>query len=165
MNDPTLAATDLIAWNDVSAQHWHRFATAHPDLLDLPCDIPESGTAAHLLQHVVAVELRYAQRLASQPETEYSDIPCGTADELFATHDHALALIRPMLADPAFDWNQELAFTTISRGRLRASRHVILVHTLMHSIRHYAQLATLARQHGLRPDWPMDFLFLSATPA
>jgi uncharacterized damage-inducible protein DinB len=32
----------------------------------------------------------------------------------------------------------------------------------MHSIRHYAQLATLVRQHGFQPTWPMDYLFTAA---
>jgi len=31
----------------------------------------------------------------------------------------------------------------------------------MHSIRHYAQLATLARQNGFKPDWPMDYLYMN----
>lgn len=45
-------------------------------------------------------------------------------------------------------------------GVLRASRKTILVHALMHSIRHYAQLATLVRQHGVKPDWQMDYLLM-----
>jgi hypothetical protein len=35
----------------------------------------------------------------------------------------------------------------------------------MHGIRHYAQLATLVRQHGVAPDWPMDYLFMGARRA
>jgi uncharacterized damage-inducible protein DinB len=35
-----------------------------------------------------------------------------------------------------------------------------LFHALLHSVRHYGQLATLARQHGVAPDWPMDYLFM-----
>jgi uncharacterized damage-inducible protein DinB len=40
---------------------------------------------------------------------------------------------------------------------------IAFVHVLMHSIRHYAQLATLMRQHGIKPDWPGDYLFMQAT--
>ncbi len=73
MNQLCIPADDLVSWNDTSAQKWHAFAGAHPQLLTLPCDVRQSGTAAHLLQHIVAVELRYSQRLASQPETDASE--------------------------------------------------------------------------------------------
>ena len=161
----SISAEDLLKWNDVSANKWHAFSNAHPELLALPCDIRQSGTAAHLLQHIVAVELRYAQRLSSHPETDYNDVPCNTPDEIFSTHQRTLGLLRPLLADELYDWSTEIEFDTITLGRLRASRQGILVHALMHSIRHYAQLATLVRQHGLKPDWPMDFLFIAATRA
>ncbi len=36
---------------------------------------------------------------------------------------------------------------------------------MTHGIRHYAQLATLVRQHGVTPDWPMDYLFMGARRA
>jgi len=36
----------------------------------------------------------------------------------------------------------------------------VLFHALLHGIRHYAQLATLVRQHGIKPEWPMDYLFM-----
>ncbi len=165
MNQLFIPVEDLVSWNDTSAQKWRSFISTHPDLLTLPCDIRESGTAAHLLQHVVAVELRYAQRLASEPETDYEDVPCDTADQIFATHQRALDLLQPLIADATFDWTGEIEFNTITAGRLRASRRAVLIHALMHSIRHYAQLATLTRQHGLKPDWPLDFLFIAAKPA
>jgi hypothetical protein len=31
---------------------------------------------------------------------------------------------------------------------------------MLHGIRHYAQLATLVRQQGVKPDWQMDYLFV-----
>jgi hypothetical protein len=34
-----------------------------------------------------------------------------------------------------------------------------LIHTLMHSIRHWAQLATELRKAGFKTDWPHDLLF------
>ena len=67
----TIAVDDLLRWNVVSAQHWRDFLAAHPAVLDLPCDIRESGTVAMLLKHIVAVELRYAERLHGEPETPY----------------------------------------------------------------------------------------------
>jgi uncharacterized damage-inducible protein DinB len=45
---------------------------------------------------------------------------------------------------------------------MRASRKTIFFHAMLHSIRHYAQLATLVRQRGIKPDWPMDYLIMGA---
>lgn len=155
---------ELLCWNDLSALHWRGLLQAHPEVLALPCDIRSSGDVAHLLQHIMAVELRYAQRLSSEPESPYETIPFASANELFAVHDAALARVRVLLADEAYDWSRELGFSTLSSGRLSATRRDMLVHLLLHSIRHYAQLATLVRHAGFRADWSMDFLFLNARP-
>jgi uncharacterized damage-inducible protein DinB len=50
-------------------------------------------------------------------------------------------------------------------GKLVSTRKTVFIHAMMHSIRHYAQLATILRQHGIKPDWPMDYLFMNARPA
>jgi uncharacterized damage-inducible protein DinB len=161
----SIPVEELIRWNDLTALHWRDLARAHPELLSVPCDIRSSGTAAKLLQHIVAVELRYAQRLASEPESDYDAVPFGTPDEIFATHVRALGLVHPLLANEAFDWNLEIDFRTLTLGEIRATRQDILLHLLLHSIRHYAQLATIARASGIKPDWPMDFIFLNARRA
>ncbi len=160
-----IPAESLILWNNKSAQHWFDFLIANPGLMDVSSDIGRATTVAQLFQHIVAVELRYAQRLASQPESDYVDVPFDSPEAIFATHTRALELIHPLLADPTYDWFHEIEFQTISAGRLRASRRAILIHLLMHSIRHYAQLATLARTHGFKPTFPGDFLFVDAKPA
>jgi uncharacterized damage-inducible protein DinB len=160
-----ISAEKLLTWNDATATHWRDFILANPAILALASDIRNGSTVADTLHHIVAVELRYAQRLAGLPETDYAQVPKDSADSLFATHIRALELIHERLADPTCDWSAELTFETITLGRLRATREAILIHLLMHSIRHYAQLATLVRQHGFQPTWPMDYLFTAAQRA
>jgi len=157
-----ISVEKLLTWNDTTATHWRDFIHANPVILAIASDIRNGSTVADTLQHIVAVELRYAQRLGGLPETDYTQVPKDSADSLFATHTRALDLIRERLADPTYDWSAELAFETITLGRLRTTREAILIHLLMHSIRHYAQLATLVRQHGFQPTWPMDYLFTAA---
>ena len=153
---------DLIRWNDLTAQQWHKHLHAHPALLAVPCDVRNSSNIAQVFQHIVAVELRYAQRLAAHPESSYDEVPFGSPDEIFATHQRALDLIRPLLADATYNWDQPLDLQTMTAGKLRATRRDVLLHLLLHSIRHYAQLATQARAAGFAPTWPMDFLMLNA---
>jgi len=97
--------------------------------------------------------------------TPYEEVPDGSADLLFGLHRQALERFRRLLADDSVNWDEKLEFTTVSMGTRSATRKVILFHSLLHGIRHYAQLATLVRQHGIKPDWPMDFLFMGMTGA
>jgi uncharacterized damage-inducible protein DinB len=159
---PTFSAETLVAWNDSNAQHWHKFILANPAVFFQLCDIRNGKIIADTLQHIVAVELRYAQRLSGLPESPYEEIPKGSIDSIMAAHELALGLIRSLLANPDYDWSTEITIDTISAGRLRASRETILVHLTLHSMRHYAQLATLVRQQGFKTTWPMDYLFTAA---
>lgn len=161
----TIPIDDLIRWNNDTAIRWRDLIRAHPEILSLPCDIRGAQNAGQLLQHIIAVELRYAERLAGTPETDYDSVPYSTVDEIFATHVRALDTIRTLLADDSYDWEREVAFATLSMGKLRATRRDILLHLLFHGIRHYAQLATLVRSAGIKPGWPMDFLFVNARQA
>jgi uncharacterized damage-inducible protein DinB len=115
-----------------------------------------------LLQHIVAVELRYAERLNGLQETPYESIPFDSVESIYAIHDRAMELLRPLMDRDGQYWEAVLEFQTRSAGTLRATRRTVLMHLLTHSIRHYAQLATLTRKQGVPPDWPMDYLLLGA---
>jgi uncharacterized damage-inducible protein DinB len=158
---PAVSMDELLRWNDLTATRWAALLTAHPEALDLPCDIYSSGHVRGALRHIMAVELRYSERLTGKPVTPYEEVPDGSVEELFAVHEKTLATIRALLDDPAQDWEQDMEFTTISAGTQHATRRIMMAHALLHGIRHYAQLATLVRQHGIKPDWPMDFLAIS----
>ena len=157
-----LTGEELLAWNDKTAQQWRKLLEANPHLLDLPCDVAGVKTIGELMQHIVAAQLRYAERLTESPATAYDDIQYRTAAELFATHLRSMELFRELLADPAYDWTEEVEYVTRRAGSILATRKTFFIHALTHSIRHYAQLATLVRQHGVAPDWPMDYLFMGA---
>jgi uncharacterized damage-inducible protein DinB len=155
-----ITGEELQKWVEHSSDSWKKLLSEHPEILSFPCDIRETKSVAELLQHIVAVELRYSERLNEIPQTPYESIPFDTVEAIYATHDRAMELLRPLLdRDEAF-WGIVLEFQTRSAGTLRASRRTVLVHQLTHSIRHYAQLATLVRKHGVAHDWKLDYLFM-----
>ena len=160
-----ISVEKLLIWNDDTSRRWRDFIVANPAILLIECDIRNGKTVADTLQHIVAVELRYGQRLSGLPESPYEEIPKDSIHSLFAAHTLAFETVRHLLANPTYDWSTELTFDTISLGRLRASRETVLVHLTLHSIRHYAQLATLVRQQGFKTTWPMDYLFTAAQRA
>ncbi len=159
MAQPALTADEVLAWLDKTSSKWRELIEAHPEILAMPCDVMAVNTAAGLLQHIVAVELRYAEQLSGMPPTEYAKIPFHSAKAIYATHHRAMALLRAQLAS-GVDWEEHIDFITRSMGPARASRKTIFFHATLHAIRHYAQLATLVRQLGVKPDWPMDYLFM-----
>ena len=160
MSEPILTTTELLAWLETTSTNWRKLVKAHPELLAQPCDIMGVKSVAELLQHIVAVELRYAERLADLPVSDYANIPFDTPDSIYATHDRAIAILQQLLA-AGIDWNQSIEYMTRAIGPARSTLKTILFHAIFHSIRHYAQLATLARQCGVKPDWPMDYLFMN----
>ncbi len=155
-----ITGTELQEWVEYTSQRWKALLLSHPEVLSFPCDIRETQSVAQLLQHIVAVELRYAERLNGLEETPYESIAFDSVDAIYATHEKAMNLLRPLSDKDDSFWQGELEFKTRSAGTLRATRRVVLVHLLMHSIRHYAQLATLTRTHGVAPDWGMDYLLM-----
>ncbi len=164
MTQPILTAEEILAWNEKTAQGWRRLLTNHPELLTQPCDIAGTKTVAELLQHIVAAQLRYAERLAGLPISDYDAIRFDSVDSIYATHDRAIAIFQELIASDS-NWDEPLDFTTRTRGSLRSNRKTILFHALLHGIRHYAQLATLVRHCGVQADQPMDYLFMHVTRA
>ena len=155
-----ITGAELQKWVEHTSDSWKKLLTERPEILSFPCDIRETKSVAELLQHVVAAELRYAERLNEIPQTPYESIPFDSVETIYATHDRAMELLRPLLdRDEAF-WETILEFQTRSAGTLRASRCTVLVHLLTHSIRHYAQLATLVRHHGVAHNWMLDYLVM-----
>jgi uncharacterized damage-inducible protein DinB len=159
MSDLSLTGEEMLAWNEATTANWKTLVTDHPEILALPCDINGTKSVAEFLQHIVAVELRYSERLANLPVRDYAAIPYHSVEAVFATHDEAMALFRQQLASN-IDWNECIEYMTRVMGPARSSRKTIFFHALMHSIRHYAQLATIVRQSGLKPGRPMDYLFM-----
>ena len=159
MAQPVLTAEEVLAWLEMTSNKWRALIEEHPEILNLPCDVMGVGTVGGLLQHIVAVELRYADQLSGLPPTEYAAIPFDSAEAIYATHERAVKMFRELLASD-LDWDGKFDFVTRSMGPMRASRKTILFHALMHAIRHYAQLATLVRQHGIKPGWQMDYLMM-----
>lgn len=155
-----LSVDELFAWSERTHAGWRALLTAHPEALAIPCDVRESETVHDVVLHIVAAELRYAERLAGLEASTYESLPRGDVAALFATHERAAGLLREVLARTDVDWEEMLDFQTRSAGVLRASRRTILVHLFLHGVRHYAQLAMLVRQGGVTPTWGMDYLFM-----
>ncbi len=160
MTQPVLTAEDVLAWHEKTAENWRKLLTAHRELLAVSCDIAGAKTVGELMQHIVAVELRYAERLADLPTSDYTAVPFDSVEAIYATHDRASAIFKELLTREV-EWDEPIEFLTRSFGPTRTTRKTMFFHALLHGQRHYAQLATLARHNGVKPDWLMDYLAMN----
>jgi uncharacterized damage-inducible protein DinB len=156
-----ISLTELLIWNDEASQFWKGHLDANPQVLPLPCDIGSATTVQELVRHIWGVELRWAQRLAGLPAIAKEEVPEGPLDALFALHVQAVEIYRGLLAAPDEEWAKPyvLEIPSIPPEGRTVSRRKVALHSLFHSQRHWAQLATLLRQAGFPSGFKGDLLF------
>lgn len=162
----TLTFRELLDYSAAETAHWRRWlADGRGQLLDLPAGEGRTATARGTIQHIFAVERRYADRLLAQPVAPYEAIDTSSLDTLFASGaDARLRLEHYIATATGADLARHLEFQTLSAGAQSASARKIVAHVLVHGIRHWAQVATLFRQHGEPTDWMHDLLMSDALP-
>lgn len=166
MSEISIEARTLAAYVDHETERWRAwFASAPPEVLELPLGPGADGTVRVLVKHIFAVELRYAQRLSDQAVSGYDELADGTVDDLWDIHRRAAALRDAFLAGAsAADLARVLVSDTRKLGRIESSAHKVVVHSLIHGIRHWAQIAAVLRQHGHGGLWEHDWLLSPAVP-
>jgi uncharacterized damage-inducible protein DinB len=165
MSMPWLSGEELYAWVERTSSGWRELLAAHPEALAFPCDIRAKDATGELLKHIVAVELLFAEWLSAKPATPLDAISSASVEDLYSTHDKAMALLLALDQHDEAWWEEPVDFAMRSGGLIHGSRRVFAIHMLMHSIRHYAQLATIVRRYGITPDWQMDYIGMFLGPA
>lgn len=155
---------ELLAWNDQAARQWHEHLDTNRALLDVKCDIAGTANVQELVRHIWGVELRWSQRLAGLPVMSKEDAPKGPLDALFNLHREAMEIFRNLLSAPSQSWDElyVLELSQLPEDMRMPTRRKVAAHSLLHSQRHYAQLATLARQAGSPTPTGGDLLFSPA---
>lgn len=160
MNAQVVEFRSLAAYVEHETDHWREwFSDAPSGVLDLPLGMHAEGTVRTLVKHIFAVELRYAQRLVRQPVTGYEQLADDTVEHLWRIHRTAKSLRgRYLLTADAEELDRLLVSQTRKLGRIEARAHTVLVHSLLHGVRHWAQIAAVLRQHGYGGLWEHDWL-------
>ncbi len=156
-----ISFTELLASNQAQARQWRKWFDEQPaTVLDLPLSIALAKNVREFLLHIFAVELRYAERLKGLPITAYETLPNDSVNELFGVGEKAAGMYREYFATASDDdLTSVIEFPTRTAGVVRASKRKIVVHALLHSVRHWAQLATALREAGYPTNWGKDFLY------
>ncbi|MGD0733918.1 MAG: hypothetical protein ABR976_02180 [Terracidiphilus sp.] len=156
--------SELLAWNQEASNFWKAHLEANPALLELPCGIGGTVNVQEFVRHIWGVELVWAQRIAALPETDRKTMPAGPLDALFDLHLKAVEIFQSLFDDPGTNWEETrtLDYAWLPPEARTFSRRKAAAHTLFHSQRHWAQLATLVRAAGFPSGFKGDIIFSPA---
>ena len=156
-----LSVNDLVAYTDWERQLWEawfREQGAGPlKVRTGPHGDGRFEVVGDVVRHIFSAEKRYVQRVTGRPLTEAGSIPTDDVDALFGFSRETRNDLRQLLVTyPADQWDVPQDFTVLKYA-IRATPRKIVIHILMHEIRHWAQIATLLRLEGLKAE-PHDYL-------
>lgn len=158
-----LGFDDLMGYSEFLAERWRNWFEKNPTAIDMPCDIVNTGSVRHLVKHIFAVELRYAEQLNRRQPPNYEELPHESLQDLYSIHERAWASLKEFLASADEKALEEIfEVKTRSAGTLSTTRRTIFMHAMLHGVRHWAQLATLTRQAGYTSIGFQDYLFYKA---
>jgi uncharacterized damage-inducible protein DinB len=160
-----LGLGDLMDYTDWERQKWHdRLRLQGNEVLMLslgPNGDGRFGTIGEVVRHIFSAEKRYVDRLSGRPITDTSSLPADNLEVLFQFGEQSRRDLKDFVATfPAEQWDvpQDLK---LMNSVLKLTPKKIIVHVLIHEIRHWAQVATLLRLNGTTGEFH-DFLFSPA---
>jgi uncharacterized damage-inducible protein DinB len=154
--------SELLGYAEEEWRRWRAWLEAHREALDVPIDIAGAKQARDLVKHIVLVDARYGEWLLGEPLTAPDALDGLSADDLFSAGDRAYRLFHRLLdTTSAAQWAEALAFPK-PLEHLHPTRRKCFIHVLVHSTRHWAQLATALRAAGQPTDWQHDLVLSPA---
>ena len=160
-----LNLNDFIDYTDWERQKWHDRLRQQGDAV-LKTSIGAHGdgrfsTVGELMRHIFSAEKRYVERLEERPLTDTSLVAADNLEALFQLGRQSRKELKDFVAGvPEQKWDAPQEFKLMN-STLTATPRKIIVHVLVHEMRHWAQIATLLRLNGVTGDFH-DFLFSPA---
>lgn len=157
---PALDFGDLMEYTAWQRARWLTWFRDHPDALTMSAGPHGDGrftTVGDVVKHVFGAETRYVQRLTGQPLSDMNDVPSNDVGALFAIGERGRRELKRFiegLAQQEWEAPRELRIMSFL---VTATPKKIVMHSLMHEIRHWAQLATICRMNGVAGEFH-DFL-------
>lgn len=151
----------LMEYTDWERQKWHDWLQQHGEVLKTsvgPHGDNRFQTVGDVVKHIFSAEKRYVDRLSGKPLADTASVPNDNLEALFEFGQQSRkALTEFVFTFPAEEWDVPKDFQFFGNF-LRATPKKMIIHVLLHEVRHWAQIATLFRLNGLTRDFH-DFLF------
>ena len=158
----TLNFNTLLEYTGWERQKWHDWLKVHGDqVLQISGGPHGDGRfqkVGEIIRHIFSAEKRYVERLSNKPMTDPASIPADNVEALFQFGGQSRKDLKELLATfPVDQWDVPKEFKILTNVAV-VTPEKIVIHVLMHEIRHWAQIATVLRLNGLTDDFH-DFLF------
>ncbi|HKV71458.1 MAG TPA: DinB family protein [Gemmatimonadales bacterium] len=145
---------DLLDYSDWDRAQWHDWFRAQgPAALAVGLGPHTDGrfaTVGELIRHIFSAERRYVERVLKAPLTDTSTIAAGDVEALFQFGRESRRALRELLATfPESEWGTVREMQVGPQVRTVTARAMV-IQTVTHELRHWAQIATLLRLAGQR---------------
>lgn len=149
---------DYTEWDRAQWEAWFRSQGADTLLVGLGANTDgRIANVGELVRHIFSAEQRYVDRIQERPITDTSTVPADNVERLFDFGRQTRQHLRELMDSfPAERWDQPREVKIGPHERVITPK-TMLVQSVTHEIRHWAQLATLLRLVG-RPTGTHDFL-------
>jgi uncharacterized damage-inducible protein DinB len=161
---PTITLDELLGWTAEERAKWLPWFKSNLAALDLP--LQPGGrfpTVGSLVDHIFVVEVRHTMRLQGIKDLPPSTgLAAGDVDGLFAYAGRAREGVTRFLQtmDPAtLDTPRDVV---VADGTYPLSPRKLLFHMALHEVRHWAQIAAVARLAGFAPPGNHDLFYSKA---
>jgi uncharacterized damage-inducible protein DinB len=157
-----ISLEDLLVYTDWQRVQWHTILQQHgPSVLTTSAGPHGDGrfdAIGDLIRHIFSAETRYVERLEGRALSDTSTLPIDNLETLFTFGRASRQKLRHFIDTfPPEQWDLTQEFSFMN-SRLSATPRKILLHVVIHEIRHWAQVATLLRLRGVTGDL-QDLLF------
>jgi uncharacterized damage-inducible protein DinB len=158
----SVSLSELMEFTGWERSQWRERLSAHGDAaLGIGVGAHGDGrfeTVGDLAKHIFIAEKHHVDRLSNRPITDVSTIPGDSVQEVFAFGERSRRdLAAFVAAEPADDWDAPREYN-INGKMVSVTPRKFIAHILLHEVRHWAQIATILRLHGITGSFP-DFLF------
>lgn len=165
MTEAGISFAELLRSSAEENRRWREWFAQQPAALEVPIGEAGGPTASlgGMLRHIFLTELFYAELLNEKKNaTDYARVPASSLEELFAIADSAHQEFHSFLSRAGDDELETVLKLTRGDFSIAGTKRKMLAHVLLHSQRHWAQIATALRQQGYKPGWQHDLLFSQA---
>jgi uncharacterized damage-inducible protein DinB len=157
----SVSVNELIEFTDWERGKWRDWLQQRGEALKIPVGPNGDGrfrNVGNVVRHIFSAENRYVERLLGRPLTDTGSVSNNSVEALFKLGEQSRTELKKFVtAFSAVDWDTMNDYTVL-KYLLRATPRKIITHTLLHEIRHSAQIAMLLRLNGVVAELH-DFLF------
>jgi len=151
----------LMNYTDWEREKWREWLGQHGESLKTsvgPHGDNRFQIVGDVVKHIFSAETRYVERLSEKALTDAASFPNDNLETLFGFGQQSRKTLAEFIETfPDEQWDVLRDFDFFG-NLLKATPKKMIIHVLLHEVRHWAQIATLFRLNGLKVDFH-DFLF------